>query len=218
MTLTKDDPFLHISEQAWGDFKPRAAFIHLTLTADKLFSGHAALEKAVELRRLVMALAERDIPDNAVALQGATLDVSTGLFTRSSSVTYRVRIHLANVDLLAEALDAIAETKQARLSHIEWDYSGNSMEDLLAECATRAIAKAKGIATSLGITLAGIHSVHEDELGETHESPTALGDGPFKFAARTRASVSTELAGLDLAPTKKVGVRVRIAYALAPAS
>jgi uncharacterized protein YggE len=213
----KDDPFLHVSEQAWGDIKPRAAFIHLTLTADKLFSGRAAFEKAVELRRLMMALAERNIPDSAVALQGATLDVSTGLFTRSSSVTYRVRIHITNVDHLAEALDAIAEARQARLTHIEWDYASSSTDNLLADCATRAIAKAKRLAASLGLTLAGIHNVHEEVLGETYEAQASLGarGGPYGVA-RMRTSVGAELAGLDLAPTKKIGVRVRVAYALVP--
>src|SRR5512134_2615736 len=116
------DNFIHVSEEAWGEQRPRAVSIHLILTADKFFSGRAAFDKAVELRKLVMALGERDFPDTAVALTGATLDVSTGLFTKSSSVTYRVRVHVADVERLPDALDAIAESKQARVTHLDWDY------------------------------------------------------------------------------------------------
>ncbi len=214
--MTKDDPFLHVHEQAWGDIKPRAALIHVTLTADKLFSGRAALEKATELRRLVIALREREIPEAAVSLTGAALDVSTGLFTRSSSVTYRVRIRVEDPELVAAALDAIAESKQARLTHIEWDYADAASEDLLTACASRAAAKAKRLAAALGVTLAGIHSVHEDDLGEVAPHSGMEYDAMLPTLARRRtASVATELAGVELAPTKKVGVRVRIAYAIA---
>lgn len=215
--MTTDDPFLHVSDEAWGDIKPRAALIHVMLTADKLFSGHAAFEKAVELRRLVMALTERDVPDTALALTGATLDVSTGLFTRSSSVTYRVRIRIEDPDRLADALDAVAECKQARLTHVEWDYAGTANEELLADCAARAAAKAKRLAASLGIALAGVHSVHEDDLGDEPLAPRMTTyDAAAGMVSRRRAhSVGSELAGLELAPTKKVGVRVRIAYTIA---
>jgi len=213
--MTNNDPYLHVSELAWGELKPRAAFLHLTLCADKLFSGRAAFEKAVELRRLIEALAAHRIPDSAVALQGATLDVSTGLFTRSSSVTYRVRIHLTNLDQVPDALGAIADAKQARLTHIEWDYAGGPTDDLLAECAARAAGKAKRLATALGVGLAAVHRVEEEILGDLYEPCVSLGAPTAQVAvARKLASVGTELAGLDLAPTKKVGVRVRVAYTL----
>src|SRR5688572_4954623 len=145
--MTTNDPFIHVSDEAWGDIKPRAALVHVTLTADKLFSGRAALDKAVELRRLVTGLTEHGLPETALSLAGAALDVSTGLFTRSSSVTYRVRIRIDDPDRLADALDAVAQCKQARLTHIEWDYAGSANDELLVECAIRTMAKAKRIAS-----------------------------------------------------------------------
>jgi hypothetical protein len=209
------DHLIHVSEQAFGDEKPRAALIHVTLTGDKLFSGSVAFEKAIELRRLVIALGERDIPDTAVSLSGATLDVSTGLFTRSSSVTYRVRIRLVDLDRLTDALDAIAECKQAKLSHLEWDYAASASDELMAECAARAMAKAKRLATALGVTLAGVHSVHEEQVGDAQPYPHMFSapEGMAGMALR-RKTVAGELEGLDLAPTKKVGVRVKISYAI----
>lgn len=212
-----DANLIHVSEQAWGDEKPRAALIHLTLTADKLFSGHAAFEKAVELRRLVAALAERDFPESAVALEGAMLDVSTGLFTRSSSVTYRVRIRIDDLERVPDAIDAIAESKQARVSHLEWDYTASVSDELLAACATRAMAKAKRLASALGVTLGGVHEVREELIGDEPMHPQPLASMAFAdHAAMRRRSVGTELVGLELAPTRKVGVRVKIAYAITP--
>ncbi len=90
-------PRLVVAEEAWEDVRPTAAILRVALTADCFFSDRAVLEKAEELRRLVAALNARGIPAEAVSLEGATLDVSSGLFTRSSSVTYRVRILVKDV-------------------------------------------------------------------------------------------------------------------------
>lgn len=215
----KQPALLHICEQAWDDVKPRAAHVHVTLTASKLFSGRAALTKSEELRKLVESLVERRVPESAVALCGAALDVSTGLFTRSSSVTYRVRIHVEDLELVAAVLDAIATSKQARLTHITWDHTNGTGAELLAECAARAAAKAQRLAASLGVTLAGVHEVHEEELADTMpvQQHLALDSMASMMVARKR-SIDSELAGLELAPTKQIGVRVRVAYRISPDS
>jgi hypothetical protein len=43
--MTTDKELLHVSAQTSGEEKPRAALIHVTLSAAKLFSGRAAFEK-----------------------------------------------------------------------------------------------------------------------------------------------------------------------------
>lgn len=208
-------PVLHVCDQAWGSVRPRAATIHVTLTGSKLFSDRSALTKSEELRRLVDALRERGLPNDAVALEGASLDVSTGLFTRSSSVTYRVAVRIADLDRLPAALEVISESKQATLTHIQWDYAGGASDELIAQCVERAVAKAKHIATTLRVELGALHELHEEELGE-HAHAHALGFA-YPVASRgsggmARMSMSNELAGLELAPAKQVGVRVRLAY------
>ncbi|MDQ3339113.1 MAG: SIMPL domain-containing protein [Myxococcota bacterium] len=195
--------------------RPRAATVHITLTGSKLFSDRSALTKSEELRRLVETLHERGLPNDAIGLEGATLDVSTGLFSRSSSVTYRVSVRVTDLEKLPTVLETVAEAKQATLTHIQWDYAGGASDELLAQCATRAVAKAKHLAATLGVTLGALYEVHEEELGE-HAQPYVSSYG-YPVAARSRgggamAGMSNELAGLELAPAKQVGVRVRLAY------
>ena len=213
--MTEQLPLIHVCDQAWGSVRPRAATVHIVLTGSKLFSDRSALTKSEELRRLVEAFRERGLPQDAVALEGASIDVSTGLFTRSSSVTYRVSVRIADLERLPAALEVTSEAKQATLTHIQWDYAGGATEDMMATCAARAVAKAKHLAASLGVTLGALHEVHEEELGD-HAQPYGH---PYPVAVMSRGSAgaakmsfANELAGLELAPAKQVGVRVRLAY------
>jgi uncharacterized protein YggE len=220
--MTPPEPsLLHVTEQATGELPPRAATIHVTLTASKLFSGRAAMTKSEELRLLADALTERGLPEAAVSLEGAAIDVSTGLFSRSSSVTYRVRIQVTDLELIAGVLDAIASARQAKLTHIDWDH-GSGSDDLVAACAERAAAKARRIAAALGTTLGDVHEVREEQIVERPSEVAAMFamhamDGHVATMKR-RASIGAELAGLDLAPTKPIAVRVTVAYRLSSGS
>ena len=181
--MTEQLPLIHVCDQAWGSVRPRAATVHITLTGSKLFSDRSALTKSEELRRLVDTLRERGLPADAIGLEGATLDVSTGLFTRSSSVTYRVSVRIADLEKLPTVLETVAD--------------------------------AKHVAATLGVTLGALHEVHEEELGE-HAQPYVSSYGyPAMLASKGgggMARMSNELAGLELAPAKQVGVRVKLAY------
>jgi hypothetical protein len=222
MTTPATPSLLHVTEQAHGELRPRAATLHVTLTAVRFFSGGAALAKSEELRKLVDVLAACGVGESAVSLAGASLDVSTGLFSRSSSVTYRVRVHVTELDLLASVLEAISSAKQATLERIVWDHGHDGTELLLADCAARAAAKARRLAAALGATLAGIHEVHEEQLGATPAVHT-VDDAEVRMArvvhaARARSSIDHELAGLELAPPRPITVIVRVAYRLSSGS
>ncbi len=98
---------LEAQDSATGDISPSSGFVHITLQSDKFFSGQAALTQAEELRRLAEALHGRGVPAKALALVGASVDVASGVFTKSSSVTYRVRVLLEQAELLGAVLDAV---------------------------------------------------------------------------------------------------------------
>ncbi len=221
MTIPETAPpsLLHVVETAYDEVAPQKALLHVVLTADRFFSGRAALAKAEELRRLVGLLASRGISEDAVSLEGASLDVSSGLFTKSSSVTYRVRIEVKEVDRVADALDAVAECKKATLTNVTWDYANaKASAELLAACAGRALAKAKALAAAVDVRIEGVHSAREEELSEgTPFAPGAAAGYGAPMPMRTRGSIASELGGLDLAPKKKVGVRVLLECRLVPA-
>lgn len=211
-------PRLVVAEEAWEDVRPTAAILRVALTADRFFSDRAVLEKAEELRRLVAALNARGIPAEAVSLEGATLDVSSGLFTRSSSVTYRVRILVKDVERVVDVIDAVAESKRATLTGVEWDYRSASRapSPMLGECAARALAKARALAAALSVEVVRIRTVREEELSDHGPVSSRLPyGGPQPGALRSRSSVASELGGLELAPTKKIGVRVHLECDLA---
>lgn len=206
---------LEVHDSATGDVSPTSAFVHVLLVGDRFFSGRAALEKAEELRRLVAALATRGIDEGSIALEGVSVDVSSGVFTKSSSVTYRVRISLENLDLLPGVLDAVAEAKKATLTHVEWNYDDNAAEEhaLLRKAGERARAKARVLAESVGTSLGALHSVREERISEARPERAAMLGAPGPMRARA-GSVAEELSGLELAPKKKVTIRVSIAFAL----
>lgn len=205
---------LHVSEQASEEVAPVAANLDIILTSDSFFSGRAAFEKATELKQLTRALAARDIPLDAVSLQGASMQVETGIFTRSSHVTYRVRIHVKNVERVADALDAIAESKKATLYSTTWDYGDGVPPALLARCTKNAMTKAAAMAEALGVEIDNVHEIREDGVGGAPEYPVA----PMSYsglpggagAMKGRASIASEVGDLELAPRRKVTVKVTL--------
>jgi uncharacterized protein YggE len=210
-------PLLEVHELASGDVSPTSAFVHLVLKCDRFFSGNAAFEKAEELRRLAGALSARGISQGALSLEGVSLDVSSGVFTKSSSVTYRVRILLEDVDLLTGVLEAVAETKKASLGNVEWNYDDDLREEhaLIREAGARVTAKARALAESVGATLGPLRSIREERIDRAaaRQEPVPLEQA---FAMRRRAgSLAEELGGLELSPKKRLTIRVSVAYALA---
>ncbi len=214
LEIVQNRRLLHVSEQASDEIAPTAAYLNLVLSSDSFFSGRTAFEKATELKQLTVALAARDIPLDAVSLQGASMEVDTGIFTRSSRVTYRVRIHVKNVERVADALDAVAESKKAVLTSTTWDYGDTAPPELLATCAKKAMTKARAMADALGLAIDGIHEIKDGEVGITpgdYPLAASFGGAPRGGGGgRARMSISSETSGLELAPRRKVTVRVSL--------
>lgn len=205
---------LEVSDSATGDVSPTSAFVHVVLTSDRFFSGRAAFENAEELRRLASLLAARGIAESGIALEGASADVSSGMFSKSSAVTYRVRVLVQSPELLPGVLDAVSETKKASLTNVEWNYDDNAAEEhaLLRTAGERAVAKARVLAESVGGRLGPLQSVREERAHLPGAAPAPFG---APMMARARTSVAQELSGLELAPKQRVTVRVSVVFALA---
>ncbi len=206
---------LQVSEQGSSELAPTSAFVHVVLTADRFFSGQVAMEKAEELRRLALALENGGLSKSALALEGASLDVSTGVFTKSSSVTYRLRLHVTNLERLGDVFDAVAASKKAQLTHLTWVYPEGAPAALLRACAARANAKALAIAEALGIVLDGVHAVRDEAHEDLPSTPACYGGAPLtarKRGAGGSPSMAEEFGGLELAPKKRAFAKVYVDF------
>lgn len=206
-------------DSAKADILPTSASVHITLTGDKFFSGSAAFSKAEELRKLAEALESRGIPKTALSLSGATVDVSSGVFTKSSSVTYRVRVLVEDPELLASVLDVVSEAKKALLTRLDWNYDDHGAEErqLLRTAGERAALKARVLAESVGGKLGALHSVREERSADAPRE-VAYGVAPAAMRMRASGSIAEELGGLELAPKRQVTVRVAVAYLIEPSA
>lgn len=214
--MTQELPLLRVSETASTDVTAERARVHVRLMADRFFSGRAALEKAAELRRFARGLDELGLDRAALTLSGVSMDVSTGIFTRSSSVSYELRVDLSDMEHLGPLIDLVARSDRATLSFIEWTYPESPPLDALRACAERAAAQADVLARALGATLDGVQTVRTSRV-EVDPSATrepCAGVPPTSAPARKRASVGSELAGLELAPRRRATMRVDVDYRL----
>jgi Protein of unknown function (DUF541) len=216
---TNDLPLLHVTEDAWDEVSPLAVDVHVTFKGEQLFPDSAALAKVEDLRALVVALGQREVSESAVSLEGVSIEVTSGVSTKSPVATYRARVHLTDTSKLTEVLDVVAGSKKASLTHLTWEYDAVATPaNLLGLCAARAAEKARILAKALGVTRGRLQLASESRLDEDATAAAAGpggGGGASSGGLRSRVpSFSGELAGLELAPRRKIGVRVSLAYVI----
>lgn len=204
---------LKVHEEEHDEVPPSDALLHFTVSGSKLYTGSAALTQAAEVRKLAEQLEARGVSRNLIALEGVVLHTSKGLLMKSSSATYRVRVRVA-LEKLPDVLDAVPELKGCTMTQLAWRYDGAAKlkQKWLATCVTRAREKAAVIARAAGCELDGIESVREiAESAEPLRVPGAMLEIP---AVRSRGSIAEELAGIELGPTRRMGVRVEVGFRL----
>ncbi len=192
------------------------ADMYVEIKGDSFFSGNAALEKALEVRALVVVLAGVRIEESHIQVVGITAEVSSGIIGRSSSAVYRLRIEVASLDMLADALGAVTSSKNASLTLLDWQYDG--IEELHAKMLRQALRSAELraalICRELNHTNLGVHSCTE-RLRDDQEKQL---DMPQEFlgGVRRRAAVTKENLGLDVTHAKTVSLDVRVEYRVQP--
>jgi uncharacterized protein YggE len=204
---------IDVAEEFSGEVPASGAKLHVSIHGSRLFTGKAAFTEAAEVRKLVDALASTGVGAKEVELKNVHVDVSKGVFTTSSSATYDVRIKCSDPARLPSLLDAVAQQKHCVLQTIEWGFDGATAlrAEWLALCAERAKAKATAIAAAVGLELAGVERISEDTPERiVHERVAPGGMGMMR--ARSSATVSSELGGLELAPSKPMTVRLRASF------
>ena len=211
-----ETPTLKVVEQHTDDVRATAARLHVAISGEKLFTGSAALEQAEQVRMVLAELLQCGISDECVGIESIRVNVDKGLFTSSSSATYLLAIDCEDLDVLPRIIDVFSNQKQCTLRWIEWQYDASDLKnDWLAKCIATCSKKAESMAGALGVTLGSVLEVEEQTLGEDDLTAPQQHDVYLGVAARYRGmrqSVDDELGGHDLAPSKKMGVRVRATY------
>lgn len=187
------------------------ANLHVTVRGSSVVSGNEAMKKAREVNQLVEALTHFGLSPDSVQLLGVHIETSSGTLLKSSSATYRLRVHLETLESLAEVLDIIASQKNATLERIEWKYPEQDAQERGLESAiAKGKAKAEKVASAMGVKLLGVYDFMENTFDE--ERPPM----PFQAAERsmkTFAAVADQPSlGMDIQHSKTIHVNVEIWY------
>lgn len=173
---------LEVSESAGGDLAAESATMHLVVTGKKLFGATAALARSEEVRALVEALADAGVSSEDIKLgQIHAKNDGKGLLS-GSSVEYRLRAKVKDLDQLPAALGAAVEASSCRLESIDWHYEA---APLRRELTRRALVAARERAEMMAAA-----------LDQRIESIKRIGEGPSaSHAPRHRAMVMSASRG-----------------------
>ena len=187
------------------------ANLYVTVRGSSVVSGNEAMKKAREVSQLVEALTRFGLSPDAIQLLGVQIQASSGTLVKSSSATYRLRLHLESLDTLTDVLDILASQKNAALERIEWKYREEEAQAHGLEAAiTKGKAKAEKVAAAMGVKLLGVYDFMENTFDE--ERPPM----PFQAMERSMKSLAAvaDQPSLDMniQHSKTVQVNVDIWY------
>ena len=187
-----------------------------------LFTGSSAFEKAAEVKSLVSAVVAAGITRSDVALVGVHVDVESGLLSKSSSARYSLRIRSADCECLSRVLSSIASAKNVTVDSLDWRYpeGETAKQAWLRAAATKARGRAEAIADALGMMIHHVVRV-TTPLGGTspmHHQPRPSGIGYGSIPTKSLRGGGQVDLGLEVAPTKRVELDVRVELTARPRS
>lgn len=191
------------------------ADLFVVIKGASLVTGRAALSKAREVAQLVADLKTCALTDEAIHLEGVYAEVVSGILSKSSRATYKLKIRCAKLDDLADVLGAITSQKNTTLQNIQWGYadSAAARQQWLAACIDQANRKAGVIATALGVKLLGVLSFSERFLDpESPIQPVSGGEHLDRAAFSRARAVSQDDLGTEVSHAKTITLYVEIEY------
>jgi hypothetical protein len=193
------------------------ADLFVTIKGKSLVTGQEAFKRAIEVRQLVEGLTGFGLSESDIFLEGVQAEVTTGVISKSSSATYRLRICCHNLDNLADILGIITSQKNTNLTQLLWKYSNpEQLQSRLLETGlTKLKQKAEIIATALDVDLLGIASFEEQYLDSEASPPVARMQ--LELAATERARrITKEDLGLEVSHSKQVTLKLTATYRVSP--
>ncbi len=188
------------------------ANLYVTVKGSSVVGGNEAMKKAREVSQLVEALTRFGLPQDAVQLLGVHIETSSGSLLKSSSATYRLRLHLQSLDSLTEVLDIIASQKNATLERIEWKYPEEEAQDHALEAAiAKGKAKAEKVAAAVGVRLLGVYEFMENTFDE-ERPPMPFQAMEMNMKSRAVAMADQPSLNLDIQHSKTINVNIDLWY------
>jgi uncharacterized protein YggE len=185
--------------------------LFVDVEGSSLFTGRAALTQAREVHQLVDGLAQVGIPEDRVFIESVRATTTSGIFSKSSSARYSLRIHCRGLERLGDVLGAITAQKNVSMTRMDWGYDESPAVSArrLGVCAAIAKQKAQAIADALGVRLLGPYRVCEvvprTEPVEAHFAEPV-------FGGIARARMTQEDLGLMVSHHRKVTTRLSAAF------
>jgi uncharacterized protein YggE len=206
---------IEVIEEIQEDVRPSGAWLAVTVSGARAFSSAAAAKQAVEVRRLAEALAGVGVSEDDLGLESVFVASHKGIIGSSSSATYHLSLRCRSAEQVPQVIDAVSAHKGATLAGLTWDYEqarSRKRPEWLRSAASRARAQIAAVAEGLGVALDGPERVRELRDQPTRFDGLEGARGYPSGAPRARSSLSEELGQLDLAPTRRMGLVVSVAY------
>jgi hypothetical protein len=186
----------------------------VTVRGSSLVTGQAALNKAREVNKLVTDLTGFGLPAEAITIESVRADVSSSLLGKSSSASYTLKIHCAELDKLADVLGIVTSQKNVSLDSIQWGYPDNeeSRQERLVGCLARARQKGQRMAEALSVKLGVPHLVKETWLDSEPPPVASLDVMPRAAQVTMRTRVSREELGMDVGHKKQLRLTVEVHF------
>lgn len=193
----------------------------VNIRGDALFSGAEALKKAREVRALMDGLMALGMEEGCVSVEDIQAFTEKGLFTRSSSALYRLRVRCEDLEKLADILELTTGLDAATLAHLVWGYDQALTETkakLLQRCALEARDKAADVAAALGVELGALHRLTELDGSEpTRQHMTDfLSAGMLESKGRRKSRSLKDELSFSIVHKTRVEVRARAEYRIRP--
>ncbi len=186
------------------------ADLYVVVKGEAVIGGNEALKKAKETNQLLEALSRIGIAEEATTLQGVSISASSGALLKSSSASYRLKIHCADLTKFAEILDAIAAQKNASLTRTQWKYDEDALrEETLLAALKKAQSKAARAAQTLGVTLLGVYEMTENSYDDEATPAPYLMQAK---ALRADAALAEPSLEMDVRHSKIMRVNVDVCY------